>query len=322
MCGGRHYAANCPQQKGGGKGWYDKGKGKGKGLNAVDVNDEQSNGEWYQGGDGWSTPGSVKRLATLQAVPQKKNVGYFDALAEKDEEENEDAEDQQAQQLASPAIETHPPPPAPVGASTQTRSIGMEALLGTARAKERQGERKRRHKALATGWSMAHESRGCDCGAEKCVEEKASDKDPAKELERRVRGHPSTSVPSISALSTVEPGNLKAINHGWQELEFTVDSGASETVMSEEELPTVQTKEGAAYKRGVEYEVANGTRISNEGEKTFNAYTAGGAIRTITAQICDVNKPLLSVRKLLNQEIEWCSSRTGPSSRTARPKKG
>ena len=56
---------------------------------------------------------------------------------------------------------------------------------------------------------------------------------------------------------------------------------------------------GAAYKRGVEYEVADGTRIANEGEKTFNAYTAGGAIRTITAQICGVNKPLLSVRKIV-----------------------
>ena len=79
----------------------------------MDGNDEQSNGEWYQVGDGWSTPGSVRRLATLQTVPQKQNVGYFDALAKMDEEENEDAENQQAQQLASPVIETDPPPPAP-----------------------------------------------------------------------------------------------------------------------------------------------------------------------------------------------------------------
>ena len=106
-------------------------------------------------------------------------------------------------------------------------------------------------------------------------------------------------VVGIRALSTVEPGGLQALHEGWRELELTVDNGASETVMAEDDLPNIKTKEGAAYKRGVEYEVANGTRIANEGEKTFHAHTAGGSIRTITAQICEVNKPLLSVRKIV-----------------------
>ena len=49
----------------------------------------------------------------------------------------------------------------------------------------------------------------------------------------------------------------------------------------------------------MEYEVADGTRIKNEGEKTLDADTEGGAVRRITAQVCAVNKALLSVRKVV-----------------------
>ena len=49
----------------------------------------------------------------------------------------------------------------------------------------------------------------------------------------------------------------------------------------------------------MEYEVADGTRIRNEGEKTFDTHTVGGSVRKIPAQICGVNKPLLSVKKVV-----------------------
>ena len=48
-----------------------------------------------------------------------------------------------------------------------------------------------------------------------------------------------------------------------------VDSGASETVVNEDMIQSVETKEGKAYKNGVCYEVANGIRIPNLGEKRF-----------------------------------------------------
>ena len=63
-------------------------------------------------------------------------------------------------------------------------------------------------------------------------------------------------------------------------------------------LTAVETREGAASRRGVEYEVANGDKIPNMGEKKFVAVSAEGVKRNITAQVCDVNKPLLSVRKV------------------------
>ena len=85
---------------------------------------------------------------------------------------------------------------------------------------------------------------------------------------------------------------------GWEEIEMAVDSGATETVIGPEELNSVETKEGAAFKRGVKYEVANGVRIPNLGEKVFQGITGEGVARKITTQVCEVNKNLLSVSKV------------------------
>ena len=93
---------------------------------------------------------------------------------------------------------------------------------------------------------------------------------------------------------------LSAVKDGeWDEIKLYVDSGATETVMSEEMLTSVEVKEGPACKRGVHYEVANGIRIPNVGEKKFNGVTEEGKERTITAQVIAVNKPLLAVCKIV-----------------------
>ena len=104
------------------------------------------------------------------------------------------------------------------------------------------------------------------------------------------------------ALQTIEPKGVNAVDvkGEWEEIKMAVDSGATETVMGEDMLTCTETKIGAAAKRGVEYEVANGVTIPNLGEKTFSFQTAEGAERKITAQICDVNKGLLSVVKMVN----------------------
>ena len=69
--------------------------------------------------------------------------------------------------------------------------------------------------------------------------------------------------------------------------------------MGEEMLSEIEIKPGVASKRGVKYEVANGTRIPNLGERKFVAHSEEGAARNITAQVCDVNKALLSVKKVV-----------------------
>ena len=107
---------------------------------------------------------------------------------------------------------------------------------------------------------------------------------------------------TLMPLATVEPESINKVEStgGWVEVMMAVDSGATETVMNEDHLDVVETVEGRACKRGVKYEVANGVRIDNLGEKKFTGVTAEGAKRQIVAQICDVNKALLSVRKVVS----------------------
>ena len=89
----------------------------------------------------------------------------------------------------------------------------------------------------------------------------------------------------------------------WRKVRFCVDSGAGETVLAEEELPEIETRESWGSKRGQSYEVANGDEIDNLGEKKFIGHmitTEGGDSggRGITAQVCNVHRPLMSVKRM------------------------
>ena len=98
-----------------------------------------------------------------------------------------------------------------------------------------------------------------------------------------------------------KPETLNSVREdGWEEIELTVDSGASETVVGEGMIDSVEVTEGWALKKGVEYAVANGVRIPNLGEQRFVTHTHEGFQKSIKAQVCDVNKALLSVRRLVD----------------------
>ena len=85
----------------------------------------------------------------------------------------------------------------------------------------------------------------------------------------------------------------------WVEIEIAVDSGATETVMSEETLNgIIDITESAACKRGIVYEVADGTQIPNLGEGKFLGIMGDGSAKGVTAQVCAVNKTLVSVSKI------------------------
>ena len=60
----------------------------------------------------------------------------------------------------------------------------------------------------------------------------------------------------------------------------------------------VEITEGAACKRGVKYEVANGVQIPNVGERKLAGVTEEGIVREMTAQVCAVNKTLMGVSKI------------------------
>ena len=61
-----------------------------------------------------------------------------------------------------------------------------------------------------------------------------------------------------SLIEVVPAGIIKCDEQEWEEIEMVVDSGATEIVVGESMLKNIDTKEGSAYRRGVQYEVASG----------------------------------------------------------------
>ena len=118
---------------------------------------------------------------------------------------------------------------------------------------------------------------------------------------RRKERKAGTERQDVSMFKAIEPDSVKTVtdSDGWELIEFALDSGATETVLGEDMLTSVETREGMASRRGVEYEIANGELIPNLGEKKFTATSAEGVVRNITAQVCSVNKALMSVKKVM-----------------------
>ena len=86
------------------------------------------------------------------------------------------------------------------------------------------------------------------------------------------------------------------------EIDVAVDSGATETVMSEDTLNgVIDITDSAACKRGIVYEVADGTQIPNLGERKFLGVMEDGSAKGVTAQVCAVNKTLMSVSKVASK---------------------
>ena len=54
-------------------------------------------------------------------------------------------------------------------------------------------------------------------------------------------------------------------------------------------------------KREVAYEVADGTEIPNLGERKPLGFTEEGGQKSVTVQICAVNKTLMSVSKIASK---------------------
>jgi hypothetical protein len=138
----------------------------------------------------------------------------------------------------------------------------------------------------------------------KNAEEKAANQDNEgyeTVLSKNAKKNKKKNDRKLMILREVENGALRNINKEseWEEIELAVDSGATETVMGEDMLECVDVKEGRASKAGVEYEVANGDKIPNLGEKKFVGHSEEGVMRGITAQVCDVNKALLSVKRMM-----------------------
>ena len=108
----------------------------------------------------------------------------------------------------------------------------------------------------------------------------------------------------LSILKVHAPEPVMALSHdaedrGWEIIEIGVDSGASETVIPPEEIKNVLVTQGDQAKKGIKYETDSGDLLPNLGEKGFVGSSEHGILRYLTAQVADVNQPLLAVRKIM-----------------------
>ena len=103
----------------------------------------------------------------------------------------------------------------------------------------------------------------------------------------------------LNIFRTVQQETINAVSEDgqWEEIKLSVDSGATESVVPHDMPESIATTEGPASRRGVEYEVANGVTIPNEGEKKFVAVTEEGNEKKMVVQVCEVNQGLLSVSR-------------------------
>ena len=120
----------------------------------------------------------------------------------------------------------------------------------------------------------------------------------SKEVEKQERREDN----KLNLFVAVEPEGVNSIQDEvkWELLTLYVDSGATETVIAETMLSMMEIKDSPQSKRGVEYEVANGKKIPNLGQKQFVAHSEDGTKRHVLAQVCEVNKALLSVSKMVS----------------------
>ena len=77
----------------------------------------------------------------------------------------------------------------------------------------------------------------------------------------------------------------KITESGFEEIELAVDSGATETVVGEKMLSSINTKSG---RKGVRYETATGDIVENLGQKEFVSVTDDTEMtRSMTAQVAE-----------------------------------
>ena len=92
---------------------------------------------------------------------------------------------------------------------------------------------------------------------------------------------------------------------GWKEIEVTIDSGACDIVMPLSMCSEIPVQESERQRERMEYEVANGETIPNEGERRCLLMTIGAHVpKKIVFQVADVHKALLSITRVADAGYE------------------
>ena len=95
-----------------------------------------------------------------------------------------------------------------------------------------------------------------------------------------------TAVPLTGSVCSISEEEFVQIN-------MMVDSGATETIMTESDLQgVIDITEGVQCKRGQHYQCANGSKIPNLGERKILGWTEEDGQKGITAQVCGVTQTI------------------------------
>ena len=320
ICGGTHFQSECPANK---------GPGKGGSLRQLQDSSMPYGGDWeYDWGTGWDDRGSENgqiRFLTMLKTREDKNASRnkFAALEEEDDEEEEKAEDDDEEGKAEDDDEEEEAEDDIEdvedleGAefpelSEVVRKEGNEDA-GVIEGKTMRKRNRRRMKAInrkewksirisedcSTRKSSPGRRRGC---ASSLMSQQGRNQDRAtEEGEEWHCGVCGDELTNSIRMLKERNGHLlnKVAETEYEEIDLFVDSGATETVLDPSSLPGVEIIEGEAMKRGVEYETADGSPLANLGEKRFCGMSAEGVSRGLISQVTDINKPLLSVRKVV-----------------------
>jgi hypothetical protein len=119
-----------------------------------------------------------------------------------------------------------------------------------------------------------------------------------------------TTAPPAQALGAVSQQDAETWN-GFTKVSATVDSGAAECVCGVNHFQSVNmvTGEDRAH-AGVEYVCADGGRIPNLGEKHVKGLTTDGLKLNVNFQVTPVDRPLISVGRLIKSghKVEFSPS--------------
>ena len=90
-----------------------------------------------------------------------------------------------------------------------------------------------------------------------------------------------------------------------------MDSGAADHAIPRGWITFIAIVESLVSRMGVTYVAANGSTINNEGEQRVPFMTREGSWMEIIFQVARVNKPLLSVSKLIDDDIRVMFDKEG-----------
>ena len=302
-CGGvGHRAAECPTPKGKGKGQDDqkggKGKGNGKGQG------------WPKGGKG----GKGERVP----CPGCGKLGHGPATCwtlhpELMTWKTTNQIDEQIPGMSLGSLDIAPcDPPQPQGWRGSVRRRRVSGLDRNMAVRRQCGPLcNAAHQVAPMGFETSNQFAALmEEGGDEDDGQQIDDTPAAVTFETRgVVERPHRDL-EVSALEVLEPqvgavaqGDGRLVSAGYGEI--TVDSGAAESVLPKDMLPNEVLVEGDAKRAGVQYVAANGAPMPNRGEKRvrFRSGVDGSkkGLNSIRFQVTDVNKPLASVSRMLDQ---------------------